>query len=283
MLALVARARAEAAAARGSGRADAAADEAALSAALCAPLPVLRALPLPPSLRAGRLHLTLDAVTCAAEEALLRWLRSRPAALPAPAVDAPSPAAHGAWTSLRSRRVLLFGGEAGAGAPRPAPLPPPLAAISAALVACGAFPADRAPNHALVNEYARGQGILAHTDGPAYWPRTATLSLASPAIMQLLAAPRRDAARTAAEALCEVVLPARSLVVFDGSAYEALHAIPPRDYDAVGETAPCLNPGDAPAGASRWLREPRVSITLRHVPEAPLEVPKDAAAEGAAP
>ena len=56
---------------------------------------------------------------------------------------------------------------------------------------------------------------MAHTDGPAYWPRTATLSLSSAAIMVLLAPRGEDGGATP---LCEVILPARSLVVFDVAA-----------------------------------------------------------------
>ena len=112
---------------------------------------------------------------------------------------------------------------------------------------------------------------MAHTDGPAYWPRTATLSLCSSAIMLLLA-PRGD--EGGALPLCEVILPARSLVVFDGAAYEALHAIPPRDRDAVGSDAPCLNAYDAPQGAAEWPRAARISVTLRHVPPATVQ-PRD--------
>ena len=31
-------------------------------------------------------------------------------------------------------------------------------------------------NHVLINEYKPGQGIMAHTDGPAYYPVVATIS-----------------------------------------------------------------------------------------------------------
>ena len=113
---------------------------------------------------------------------------------------------------------------------------------------------------------------MAHTDGPAYWPRTATLSLSSAAIMVLLAPRGEDGGATP---LCEVILPARSLVVFDGAAYEALHAIPPRAHDVVGAEAPCLNAEDAPAGAAGWPRAARMSVTLRHVPPAPQRAPPD--------
>ncbi|PIL25809.1 hypothetical protein GSI_11562 [Ganoderma sinense ZZ0214-1] len=38
------------------------------------------------------------------------------------------------------------------------------------------------PNHIIMNEYAPGQGIMPHEDGPAYHPVVATLSLGSHAV-----------------------------------------------------------------------------------------------------
>lgn len=237
-----------------------------LCAQLRAPLPaaVPPSQPLPAALlhcgRDGGLRVAVCAVNEATEAALCAWLRE--------------PAR--AWTSLKSRRVFAVGGAVGAaGLAGAAPLPAPLAALAASLVAAGLFPSAHAPNHVLVNEYAPGQGILPHTDGAAYWPRTATLSLGSHAVMTLSARGGADGAAPAP--LCEVALPRRSLVVFDGAVYtDALHGIPPRAADVVGEQAPCVNPEHAPGG--RWLREPRLSVTLRHVPPAAAAVA--ACAEG---
>ena len=43
----------------------------------------------------------------------------------------------------------------------------------------GLFPADRQPNHILINEYSPYTGIDGHTDGPSYHPLTVTVSLNS--------------------------------------------------------------------------------------------------------
>ena len=95
----------------------------------------------------------------------------------------------------------------------------------------------------------------------------ATLSLGSCAVMTLSARGGADGAAVAP--LCEVVLPRRSIVVFDGAVYtDALHGIPARARDAAGALAPCVNPEHVPQGG-HWAREPRLSITLRHVPLAP--------------
>lgn len=48
-------------------------------------------------------------------------------------------------------------------------LPLYLATLVARLVAAGMYPAERAPNHVLVNDYRGGVGIPAHADGELYW------------------------------------------------------------------------------------------------------------------
>ena len=40
-------------------------------------------------------------------------------------------------------------------------------------------------NHILINEYLPGQGIMAHTDGPAYSPVVATISTGSGQILNI--------------------------------------------------------------------------------------------------
>lgn len=180
------------------------------------------------------------------------------------------------WVALRNRRLQVYGGTV---TPRglvgAEPLPPWLAALAAALVAAGAFPRDAPPNHVLVNEYAPGQGILPHTDGPAYFPRTGTLSLGSAALMTLYAAGGEGGGGGEREGgggggggtrvpVAEVLLAPRSLVVFGGAAYARhLHGIGEELTERVGGAAPCVN---APGRAGEVLvRALRVSLTLRHV------------------
>jgi alkylated DNA repair protein alkB family protein 6 len=79
---------------------------------------------------------------------------------------------NGKWTRLKHarRKVALFDGTL-------CPFPPILQRIASLLVEVGAFPSSHPPNHVLVNEYQPGEGIMPHTDGPAYASRTATISL----------------------------------------------------------------------------------------------------------
>jgi hypothetical protein len=57
--------------------------------------------------------------------------------------------------------------------------PEPLQSIVESLIVSGVFPStvEERPNHILINEYDSGMGIMAHTDGPEYNAKTATISI----------------------------------------------------------------------------------------------------------
>jgi alkylated DNA repair protein alkB family protein 6 len=175
------------------------------------------------------------------------------------------------WVELRGRRLQQWGG-----APLPGgviegaePLPPFLAALADALVACGVFPPQLPPNHALVNDYAAGEGIAPHTDGPRYHPCVATLSLGDAAPMRFSALHGREAAAAlgfaGGQPAGELLLEDRSLVVTWGALYsDFAHAIPQGCGHALGGllwngAAAAAAAGDAVPREGR-----RVSITLRH-------------------
>lgn len=86
---------------------------------------------------------------------------------------------NGKWTRLKHarRNVALFDGTLPSSSSTEYGLPPILQRLSNTLVAIGAFPPSQPPNHVLINEYQPGEGIMPHTDGPAYESRTATISL----------------------------------------------------------------------------------------------------------
>jgi alkylated DNA repair protein alkB family protein 6 len=169
------------------------------------------------------------------------------------------------WLQLKKRRLQNWGGTPtwDDGLRDAEPLPLYLAVLADRLVASGVFPSDKPPNHVLVNDYAAGQGILPHTDGPAYWPQVATVSLLSSAIMRYSL--RADGARV----VQEVVLRPRSMVVTSGEAYHNyMHSIGEEMEERVGATgAPLANAAAAAAEAGELIaRDRRVSLTLRHVP-----------------
>ncbi|BGP27369.1 oxoglutarate/iron-dependent oxygenase [Rhodotorula toruloides] len=160
---------------------------------------------------------------------------------------------------------------------------------------------ERGANHCLVNEYLPSQGILPHTDGPAYQPLTATLSLSSHTILSLrsppswLSSPRpstTSASQKASDAKevekVDVFLPPRSLVLLSGTLYqEWLHGIQPLEVSLPESLRGCANweqywasrmdacEGEEARDEVRkervavedkgWKREKRISLTCRRV------------------
>ncbi|GAA5838987.1 hypothetical protein JCM9279_002558 [Rhodotorula babjevae] len=135
---------------------------------------------------------------------------------------------------------------------------------------------ERGPNHCLVNEYQPGEGIMPHTDGPAYHPLTSTLSLGSHTILCLrsppshLAPPSRpsstsndapsssapDTSAAPAVQKLDILLPPRSLVLLSGDLYSTwLHGIQPLKGDSLEALRGCANW----EGWWAWQREAAVA------------------------
>lgn len=168
------------------------------------------------------------------------------------------------WTALRSRRLRVYDRARDGGGL--APFPEWLVQLCEHLMRRGAFPGPHAPDHALINEYRAGQGIMPHTDGPCYHPAVATLSLGAPCVMHF--SPKLAPHRVGEEhggPVASLVLQPRSLVVFTGPAYtDMLHGIDAAARDLVGGVAPVLNLYSAPFREGDVIsRGDRVSITLR--------------------
>lgn len=174
-----------------------------------------------------------------------------------------------AWTPLRGRRLQSLGGlPQTTGGMVPLPLPRWVQSVCDALVRCGVFDADAPPNHVLLNEYAPGQGIDAHKDGPLYLPKVAILSLGSAVGFEFV---RDDTGRAP---LAQLLLPPRGLLVFEGEAYEDhLHRVPAVAQDV---SVPDVVRLDLPSSCSSTAatdppppdpppRTRRVSLTVRRV------------------
>ena len=174
------------------------------------------------------------------------------------------------WTRLRHarRRVALFDGRPRCTCTAETPLPTPLDNIAKALVDAGIFPPERPPNHVLVNDYGPTEGIMAHTDGPLYWDRTATISMGGDVVLKfrrrLVAEEIRgadDVERQDQYPKLDLLLSGKgSLVLFTGDAYtNHLHSI--------GEGTEMEMTTDCCANAAPGLvvqRSNRISLTFRH-------------------
>lgn len=121
------------------------------------------------------------------------------------------------WAKLKRRRLQNHGGTPHPHGMVPQPVPRFISQVMEATVEAGIFPANEGPNHVLLNEYSRGQGIAPHQDGPLYQPLVAILSLAGPCVLKFwssLPGTMSDEP-AAASVLC---LP-NSLLVFSEDAY----------------------------------------------------------------
>ena len=118
------------------------------------------------------------------------------------------------------------------------------------------------PNHALINVYEPGEGILAHEDGPAYSPYAVILSLGSACMFDFVE--KSETRRM----LGQVYLPVGSVLVFRDEAYKSvLHQFAARRFDQIPSHAK-FDParlGSAKLVGSSLERGKRISITLRHV------------------
>lgn len=124
------------------------------------------------------------------------------------------------------------------------------------------------PNHALINAYEPGEGIMAHEDGPAYTPYATILSLGSGCVFDFVSKSIDRAP------IARIYLPVGSLLLFTDDAYkEVLHEFKAQKLDFLSSDVLNASPLDSSRlGASQirdsdgvLVRGRRVSITMRHV------------------
>lgn len=189
------------------------------------------------------------------------------------------------WRRMAGRRVQECGttlAPSGAGLLLER-LPEWMRRVCARLVDEGVFPSTLAPNSIALNEYARTEGIAAHSDGPIYAPRVAILSLFSPAVLRFYGRQPELPSQTAwseetdtpahtptGDPIECLLLRPRSLLLFGGQAYrEHCHEVAALD-DGLEVLSSALVNGhlaDAVEGDVIERGERRVSLTIRHVLE----------------
>jgi len=178
-------------------------------------------------------------------------------------IDAPG----APWVELRARRLQQVGGQPlPSGLANKAPLPPYLQALSNGLVAAGIFPPSHPPNHVLINDYACGEGIVAHSDGPRYFPTVATLSLLDSSVMRFsVLHGRAREGQVGGEVLGDLVLQGNSLVVTSGILYsDCAHAISEEVDTTLKRVWNSELVGGLQEGGVHTREGRRVSITIRH-------------------
>ncbi|CEF63091.1 Alpha-ketoglutarate-dependent dioxygenase alkB homolog 6 [Strongyloides ratti] len=128
------------------------------------------------------------------------------------------------------------------------------------------FKLDKRPNHLLVNEYLPGQGIMPHTDGDAYHPLVATISLGSPILLDFYKTLNRECVASFNERyIGSMFLEPRSLVLLSNDIYSNyLHSIAEREEDVITENIFNLDQITLKIG-DVVKRKTRVSLTYRHV------------------
>ena len=124
------------------------------------------------------------------------------------------------------------------------------------------------PNHCLVNEYEPGQGIMPHTDGPAYFPVTATVSLNSHTVLEIYE--KNDQGERNTSPTWRILQEPRSLLVTTANMYKnTLHGISElrKDEDLNSKLIANWNLlGDAtPYESGEAARQTRISLTYRDV------------------
>ncbi|GMR47940.1 hypothetical protein PMAYCL1PPCAC_18135 [Pristionchus mayeri] len=164
------------------------------------------------------------------------------------------------WEVLMNRRLMNYGGIVGKKSLFAVDdFPPPLRSLMNRV----SHFLNRPLNHALINEYLPGQGIMAHTDGPAFLPLITTVSLGSSTVLDLYdPVDGNSCASWSERRRGGILLERRSLVVITQSVYEKmLHGISEKTEDTVDETV--FN-GEKRRGEAIG-RDTRVSVTLRIV------------------
>ncbi len=150
-------------------------------------------------------------------------------------------------------------------------LPPFLQSLSNLLVDEGFFSDSTPPNNVLINQYESGQGIMPHTDGPAYYPKAVILSICSDAVMTFSPNVMTDRiGLDSTDPIEAIVLRHRSILSFRDEAYTGnLHSIAEVASETISNTKTCpvVNMEESKAFEGEIiLRAKRFSLTFRHVP-----------------
>jgi alkylated DNA repair protein alkB family protein 6 len=153
------------------------------------------------------------------------------------------------WIELRGRKLQCLGNfphqiNRDDSTQLSTEMPQWLAALIDGLVTQGIFTEENRPDNVLINRYEAHEGILHHTDGPAYHDTVAILSLGSDCVLSFRRNLPAEMIGTAfAGDVCSVLLRRRSLLVFEKEAYaDFKHGIADEQpVQTLGTLGPCVN------------------------------------------
>uniref|UniRef100_A0A914UZJ6 Fe2OG dioxygenase domain-containing protein n=1 Tax=Plectus sambesii TaxID=2011161 RepID=A0A914UZJ6_9BILA len=201
------------------------------------------------------IHYIPNFITLEEEERLLEHIGS-----------APKPK----WEYLSNRRLQNWGGIVGKKALIPDDNMPEWLTWCIDKIAAleFTFPVENKPNHVLINEYLPGQGIMPHTDGPAFFPTVSTISLGSHTLLDFYkTVDENHPATLESRYVGSMLLERRSLILIKDSAYkDMMHGIAERATDTITEHVFNLDKTKWSIG-DELTRDTRVSLTIRNVPK----------------
>ena len=176
------------------------------------------------------------------------------------------------WVQLRNRRLQNWGGQPQAkGMIQTEALPQWLDPFTARVFQMDSggeiYPRETFKfNHCLVNEYESGQGIMPHTDGPAYYPIVTTISLQSPTVIEFyrpIDNEKNEVSSFADRCVARVFLEPRSLFIVKDLMYSFyLHGIEELHEDLINRERISNYDRDE---EQRLKRTTRISLTIRYV------------------
>ncbi|KAM0736259.1 Alpha-ketoglutarate-dependent dioxygenase alkB-like protein 6 [Formica fusca] len=173
------------------------------------------------------------------------------------------------WTQLSHRRLQNWGGIPHPKGMIAEEIPSWLQKYIDKVTALNAFESRVLPNHVLINEYLSGQGIMAHSDGPLFYPVVTTISCGAHTLLDFYK--RLDTTEQQQPKLeFSLLLERRSLLVLQKDLYHNyLHSIAERDVDSISESSI----KNLHMCAGKFIegeiikRDTRLSLTIRHVPK----------------
>ena len=128
---------------------------------------------------------------------------------------------------------------------------------------------DKLANHVLVNEYHPNEGIMAHLDGPLFYPTISTISVGSHTFLEFFEPTEDEIGNAINKPIGKLMVERRSLLILKDDMYHKfLHSIEERKGDVIDEKVLNLsNCGENYKLGDQLPRDRRISLTIRHVPK----------------